>query len=504
MRRSTPINSVALTVLGFMGLVGLVGCRGGTPRDSIVVGGEPSHGAVSTCAECHLGSYTSSRFDHASVDYGHDCGDCHLDNQWTPSFNDPQHDRFFPLVGAHTARPCADCHQEGRADPQPTACVGCHRADTVGVDPDHASFPDACGECHTSARWSPASFDHERVFPLRGAHAGADCGSCHVDNVYEGTPRDCVGCHADDRDRAVDPDHRLYPDNCTVCHSEVSWRPADFDDHDSVWPLEGQHAQADCASCHQDNRYTGTPRDCIGCHAEDRARAQPDHTGFAVTCNDCHSVQAWRPAIFDHDAVWPLTGQHTRAECTDCHINEVYDGTPRDCVGCHAEDRRRAVDPDHSAFPADCAECHSTRAWEPAAFNHDVFFRIEGAHTRAECNDCHINEVYAGTPRTCVGCHQGDRDQARPTHARFSNTCTECHTQNAFSPATHQHRQFRVPHEGVRQCGSCHTDPNDYANVGCTSCHEHSRGNTDGEHRGIRNYRYEDSACLDCHPAGRE
>lgn len=429
MRQSTHLGWLLLA------LFTLIGCRGGEPTSSVVVGSPvPSHGGASTCADCHLGSYETSRFDHASVGYGHDCDTCHLENVWDP-FNDPQHDRFFPLVGTHATMSCGDCHREGRADPQPTACVGCHQQDTVGADPDHSNFPVTCGDCHTSVSWEPASFDHERVFPLRGAHAGTDCGSCHVNGVYQGTPRDCVDCHTEDRERAVDPDHTAYPNTCNVCHSEISWRPADFDGHDEVWPLTGQHAQTDCSACHVDNRYVGTPREC---------------------------------------------------------------------VGCHQEDLNRVVEPDHSSFPRDCAECHSTVAWEPAAFDHDVFFRIEGAHTRAECNDCHINEVYAGTPRTCIGCHQIDRDQARPTHVRFSNTCTECHTQSAFTPATHRHRQFIVPHEGVRQCGDCHTDQNDYRNVGCTSCHEHSRGNTDGEHRGIRDYRYEDAACLDCHPQGRE
>lgn len=405
----------------------LIACQ--SPRhESVVFGGEDG-----TCDDCHLAEYQTSAFDHASVGYGPGCAECHLESTWSPIF-EPEHDRFFQLLGQHAAAQCRSCHAPGRADPQPSDCVGCHAADAAAAEPSHDGFPRACGDCHGAVAWTPAAFgDHDRWWPLDGAHAQTACGGCHVDDVYEGTPRDCVACHADDR-----------------------------------------------------------------------GRAEPDHGGFPTACQDCHTTAAWQPASFgDHDDWWPLRGQHARTDCGACHVDEVYEGTPRDCIGCHADDRARA-EPDHADFPRACEACHSEVAWTPAAFDHDGFFPIEGAHVQADCQDCHIGERYAGTPRACVGCHAADRDAARPTHVRFDDTCTACHTQVAFSPATYDHRRFRVPHEGVRRCLDCHTDPLDYSRVGCTSCHEHRRSEVDPEHRGIRDYRYADAACLDCHPDGRD
>ena len=39
-------------------------------------------------------------------------------------------------------------------------------------------------------------FDHVQTgFNLTGSHAQARCGSCHIQGVFKGTPRDCASCH---------------------------------------------------------------------------------------------------------------------------------------------------------------------------------------------------------------------------------------------------------------------------------------------------------------------
>ncbi|MCA9540058.1 MAG: AMP-binding protein [Myxococcales bacterium] len=267
--------------------------------------------------------------------------------------------------------------------------------------------------------------------------------------------------------------------------------------------LLGRHAATECASCHINGRYEGTPRDCIGCHRADRERAEPDHRGFPTACQSCHSQRAWRPAALDHDQFWPLEGAHADADCAGCHVNGRYEGTPRNCLDCHRAERDRSPT-DHAGFSTTCTQCHSMQAWRPAAFDHDQFFRLEGAHRNIMCQDCHPNERYDGTPRDCIGCHRGDRDAARPTHVRLSDTCTNCHTQTAFRPATYTHQRFRVPHRGVSACASCHTNAADYSRVGCTTCHAHNQSSMDREHRNRRNYRYADDACLSCHPRGND
>ena len=125
-----------------------------------------------------------------------------------------------------------------------------------------------------------------------------------------------------------------------------------------------------------------------------------------------------------------------------------------------------------------------------------------GRHTQVACAECHPGATYRGTARTCIGCHADDKATALPTHVRLSDTCTPCHTQDAWRPATYLHA-FPVPHRNVRACVDCHRDPRDYGHFACTTCHEHSAGNTDPHHRGVRDYLYLDAECVRCHPRGR-
>ena len=105
-------------------------------------------------------------------------------------------------------------------------------------------------------------------------------------------------------------------------------------------------------------------------------------------------------------------------------------------------DYNATTDPNHSStqFPTDCAECHSTSAWNPSTFNHDqMYFRI-----------------YSGT-------HNGEW-----------NSCTDCHT-----------------------------NPNDFSQFSCIDCHEHDNQNSvNNDHNGVSGYSYNSAACFNCHPNG--
>ncbi|MCP3962555.1 MAG: hypothetical protein GY719_32345, partial [bacterium] len=179
-------------------------------------------------------------------------------------------------------------------------------------DPDHDGFPITCEDCHSVSGWQPANFDHNQTaFPLQGAHTAVDCQSCHA-NGYGGTPTDCFSCHESDYDGASEPDHDGFPITCEDCHSVSGWQPASFDHNQTAFPLQGAHTAVDCQSCHA-NGYGGTPTDCFSCHESDYDGASdPDHDGFPITCEDCHSVSGWQPANFDHNqTAFPLQGAHT-------------------------------------------------------------------------------------------------------------------------------------------------------------------------------------------------
>jgi hypothetical protein len=176
-------------------------------------------------------------------------------------------------------------------------------------------------------------------------------------------------------------------------------------------------------------------------------------------------------------------------------------------VGCHQAEYNATRNPNHaqSGFPTSCEQCHSVNAWTPASFNHDQFFALTGAHRAAACESCHRNGQYAGTPRQCVGCHQAEYNATRnPNHAQsgFPTSCEQCHSTNAWTPASFDHdRFFPLPHHGVSVCSDCHRGGN-VQQFSCIDCHEHNRADTDKDHREVGGYQYSSQACYNCHRRG--
>ncbi|MBU1429370.1 hypothetical protein KKF91_02300 [Myxococcota bacterium] len=311
---------------------------------------------------------------------------------------------------------------------------------------------------------------------------------------------DCARCHQD-RYTSGDFSHEAIglTGDCADCHDDDSWifrRPFDH----GFWPLRDRHAEARCLACHVGALTTPPARTCLPCHEADRLAARPDHTGIAPTCEDCHSTAGWRPSLFDHSARFLIDGAHLELACARCHVNEIYLGTPRACVGCHEADAANAQ-PDHGRFSSRCEECHNTTAWKPSNFNHDQFFPLVGAHQRVDCVECHPRDRYAGTPRECIGCHAEDRLNLSPDHARFPLLCGECHNQDAWKPWDVYHI-FPVNHRSNERCEDCHSDAPSFERFYCTSCHE--QGEMDREHRRMGRYRYDNEECFRCHPRGRE
>ena len=480
--------------------------------------GNFSAGGV-TCYSCHAERYQSTASpNHLAAGFPTTCELCHRPSQTTWSQAAFSH-ATFQLAGTHAAQPCASCHKTGVYQGTPRTCVGCHKPDyDRTTKPNHAAagFSTTCDSCHsaTAATWS-ATFNHTTVYPLVGIHATQACARCHVNNVYKGTTRDCVGCHKPDYDRTTKPNHAAagYPITCNACHSASSatWT-ANFN-HASVFPLVGIHATQACARCHVNNVYLGTPRVCVGCHKPDYDRTtKPNHAaaGFATTCDSCHSASAatWTASL--NHLTFPLVGVHATQVCAACHINNVYQGTPRACVGCHKPNYDRTTNPNHAAagFATTCDSCHSASAatWT-ASLDHNQYFVLAGRHLTAACADCHRNNVYRGTPRTCYPCHQTNyTSTTNPSHvaAGFPTTCDSCHkyTDSTWAQAVFNHTWFPISsgrHAG-NVCSSCHNDPANYKVFTCLTCH--AKATIDSKHAGRAGYRYDSAACYSCHPRG--
>jgi hypothetical protein len=222
-------------------------------------------------------------------------------------------------------------------------------------------------------------------------------------------------------------------------------------------------------------------------------------------------------ASIDHSKTrFPLTGAHQGVNCARCHTNGQYAGTPTDCVSCHRSNYNGATNPNHQAggFSTTCQSCHTTNAWKPASFDHNTTrFALTGAHRNTDCARCHTNGRYAGTPTTCVSCHQSKYDSASPNHraSGFPTSCQDCHSTSTWSGATFDHdgRYFPIysgNHRSVwgSSCATCHTNPSNYAVFACINCHEHSKSSTDNDHKNVRGYSYDSASCYRCHPRGRE
>ena len=67
---------------------------------------------------------------------------------------------------------CMGCHAGQRWQGLPSGCVACHAKD----DAHKGSRGTNCAQCHTTAGWKQATFDHTSTgFPLIGGHAEASC-----------------------------------------------------------------------------------------------------------------------------------------------------------------------------------------------------------------------------------------------------------------------------------------------------------------------------------------
>lgn len=480
--------------------------------------------AATNCVACHSGGYAGTPIacfachesdfngttdpNHVANNFGHNCAACHNTFEWQPAdFNHNQ--TSFPLLGAHLAVNCVSCHTAGYTN-TPLDCIACHETDFNGVsDPNHVAnnFDHGCTRCHSMNGWTPSTFDHNlTAFPLTGAHTATQCVDCHTQG-YAGTPSDCFACHESDFNGTTDPDHvaNNFGHTCAVCHNTNAWQPADFDHNRTSFPLLGAHLAVECGSCHTTG-YTNTPSDCMACHESDFAGVgDPDHVtnNFDHYCLACHSMNGWTPSTFDHNQIgFALTGAHATMACIDCH-GSGYAGTPTDCYACHAGGYNGVSDPNHlqSGFDHSCTQCHTTDAWQPADYDHNLSqFTLAGAHLAVACAQCHTNG-YTGTAMDCLACHSSNYNGAgNPSHAanNFDHDCTRCHSMNGWTPSTFNHSQTSFPLTGAHTttlCIDCHSAGYIGTPMECFACHESDfNGTTDPNHV-ANNFGHNCTAC---------
>lgn len=367
--------------------------------------------------------------------------------------------------------------------------------------------------------------------PLSRPHAQleglSNCTKCH-EAGEQLSPRQCLECHKELRPSLAAGKglHGRIPPaerDCQRCHHEhqgrdfklVDWGPAGrkgFDHARTGYALEGKHAKADCARCHDprlvkdvDVRATlekgrlshlGAPTACAACHADEH-RGQLGAEG--QDCARCHGAAAWKPARFDHArAAYRLEGKHAKVACAKCHEDQPapaaqvpggmvpparpallarYKPVPfQNCADCHKKD------PHQGRFGQACQSCHGPEDWrqlhgsaKEKVFHEKTRYPLRGAHVLVKCDACHLpapgrKAVYRGLAfDRCTDCHWdahlGQIGVAAAPAGKLApgaKTCDRCHGVEGWVPVRYEledHQQAKYKLDGAHRvvaCAGCH------------------------------------------------
>ncbi|MEW8029962.1 MAG: cytochrome c3 family protein [Candidatus Thiodiazotropha sp.] len=186
------------------------------------------------------------------------------------------------------------------------------------------------------------------------AHAeiATDCFACHAPFIGS-TPEKCIACHKVEdiglkttkgapigaEKKQVAFHQQLIEADCVACHSDhngvMAFRPISQFSHELV----AVTMREQCETCH------ANPGDVL-------------HRKIGGNCSQCHAIDGWKPATFDHDDYFRFDRHHT-TECATCHIDDDFDSYT--CYGCH-EHSRSSVRSEHveeGIFDYEiCVECH--------------------------------------------------------------------------------------------------------------------------------------------------
>ncbi len=277
-----------------------------------------------------------------------------------------------------------------------------------------------------------------------------------------------------------------------------------------ISPGELSHAHADlegimkCTECHVLGKKVSNNL-CLDCHDNIKSLIEQKrgyHASSEVMgkeCASCHSdhhgrnfnMVRFEEENFKHQlAGFDLTGKHTRIDCRDCHQPDLiadndlkknkntFLGLEEECLSCHEDVHQKTL-------PQDCASCHDTETFSPAAhFNHEeADFKLKGKHRDVACIECHEVEQKNGKEfqrfvdidfQHCTSCHEDVHDN------KFGQNCTECHSEESFMVASslknfdHQMTGFNLlgRHRNV-DCRKCHVTnyTNPLSHNRCVSCH---------------------------------
>lgn len=409
---------------------------------------QPLNGPQSEqCLQCHTDvkhQITANTSLHSTITNVDQCYYCHSDHQGrnfdlnieaalkfdhtVTQFNLIWHQIDYDA----TPMACKSCHTAGNYLADQQTCIDCHGARDSGFMQKHIDdFSQECLNCH-DGQDRMTRFDHNQSsFPLKGEHQSVACASCHLDGQFVGLPLNCSDCHQEPEVHAD-----VFTQECAECHNEDAWKPARLDnelfDHEenTNFSLVRHRAYFDgtvitCLECHQPDTLDFSMQSCFDCHADQNLEFMLSHQEQVGTnCLQCHDGID-RMKGFDHNQVFVLDGRHIDVECEACHANNIFHGTPRECVQCHAEPEIHA-----GFFGLSCQYCHTTSSWSPAALRIHIFPLDHGDKGEIDCQTCHVS-TYAEI--SCYGCHDHQPVAIADTHTKAGislvelKNCAKCH-----------------------------------------------------------------------------
>lgn len=314
------------------------------------------------CDDCHQNPHDKRQIDQ-------DCSFCHVTTSFSWIQFDHNKQTDFNLTGKHREVACLSCHVDQVFKNMPASnanpnCQGCH------ADPHGPKMGDECVSCHATEGFKLVrDFNHEKLFDwaLEGRHSELSCQKCHSNHLKgdytvpitqkDLKATDCANCH-------MDVHAGRHGQNCSSCHTVQSFSVVYGEKvHDlGYFQLEGYHDQMACTECHRpDTQIQGMGIQCVNCHEKNDV-----HLGkMGPECGDCHRQTSWTPSTFKHNmTAFRLTGAHRYAECSSCHVNQIYQGLPTDCYFCHSDSKLSGVDAHGAANSViECSDCHSTISW---------------------------------------------------------------------------------------------------------------------------------------------
>lgn len=238
------------------------------------------------CVTCHA--------DYHVGQLGSNCARCHSEKSWKTTSFDHNVDSQYPLKDKHKTVKCADCHRTAANryvvfaskkmpvilyKPVSTRCGDCHR------DPHKGTLGTGCADCHSERGWKVTKNFHEN-FTLHGTHYTLSCAECHKEGrKLSGLSENCIICHQ------KDDVHSGSLPKCSECHRQQVWEQTSFRHSMTFFPLRGAHRTLDCAECHANGIYRGTPYQCLDCHRNNAQQVtSPVHSMPAFSnCKGCHN-----------------------------------------------------------------------------------------------------------------------------------------------------------------------------------------------------------------------